>query len=148
MKYMVIVDEVSVVDKDKDPHIELGLGGDAVTNVAAVPIFKPIMVSDNGGFVYMDQEHIDVLIDYERKENLKSIINRMYGSISMAKFDTKSIPFIPYDSSTGSINPQAVCVLKCCDTCKHKDKLITQEPCFSCETNKGWYAKWEATDNG
>lgn len=145
MKYMVIVDEVSVLDKNNSPHIELGLGGDAVTNVTAVPIFKPIMVSDNGVFVYMDQEHIDVLIDYERKETLKSIINRMEQTVLTSdeewkKFVKTPVPFEPVDT-------KAVCILKCCDTCKHKDKLMTQEPCFSCETRYGWYEKWEAKND-
>ena len=145
MKYMIIVDEVSVLDKDGNPHIELGLGGDAITNIAAVPIFKPIMVSDNGGFVYMDQEHFDVLIDYERKENLKSLINRIEQNLLTSDEEWKKliknpIPFEP-------VNPKAVCVLKCCETCKHKAKLMTQEPCFSCETKRGWYEKWEAKEN-
>ena len=146
MKYMVIVDEEAVLDKDGNPHINLNVyDPEQYIDAVAVPIFKPIMVSDNGGFVYMDQEHIDVLIDYEIKENLKSIVNRMEQTLLTSdeewkKYIKTPVPFEP-------VNPKAVCFIKCCDTCKYKDKLITQEPCFSCETKRGCYEKWEAKEN-
>lgn len=78
--------------------------------------------------------------DQARKE-----FERSQGGVSYLHQDsiTKSVTQIPFPP----VNTNAVCILKCCDTCKHKDKLMTQEPCFSCETKNGWYEKWEAKDD-
>lgn len=34
---------------------------------------------------------------------------------------------------------------KGCNSCKHSDKLITEEPCMICNC---WSSKWEEKDDG
>lgn len=36
-------------------------------------------------------------------------------------------------------------VIKSCNNCKHKDKKLTEEPCFKCSAYR---SEWEETENG
>lgn len=37
--------------------------------------------------------------------------------------------------------------MKNCSNCKHRDKFITEEPCFSCKYTEEWEPKEEANEN-
>lgn len=39
-----------------------------------IPLVKPLVTNENGVALYLTQEHIDCLLDYEREESLKRIL--------------------------------------------------------------------------
>lgn len=45
-----------------------------------------------------------------------------------------------FENDSAPMHPE-----KYCGSCKHYLKMITEEPCFICNS---WLDKWEAADNG
>ena len=92
MKHVIIVDDemlsnFRIDDFGKTLVVKDGAGFERAFSL--VPLAKPLVVKEDGEKVYLTQEHIDCLIDFERKKELERAINSFNYLIKYDGGETK-----------------------------------------------------------
>lgn len=77
MKYLVILDDEILSNFRTDDYgktlVLIDKNG-FTRAMKLIPLVKPLVTNENGFALYLTQEHIDCLLDYEREESLKRIL--------------------------------------------------------------------------
>lgn len=78
MKHVIIIDDemlsnFRIDDCGKTLVVKDGAGFERAFSL--LPLAKPLVVKEDGEKVYLTQEHIDCLIDFERKKAFERVLN-------------------------------------------------------------------------
>lgn len=101
------------------------------------PLISEILVFDNGKSVYLDKDHIDALIDYERNIEVKKFVTRLIASfedIPMSKRGKRRCE-MSIDDAINIIENEKACVLRniqgCNRDCANCDLVLPDEDIIS-----------------
>lgn len=77
MKYLVMLDDEILSNFRTDDYgktlVLIDKNG-FTRAMKLIPLVKPLVTNENGVALYLTQEHINCLLDYEREESLKRIL--------------------------------------------------------------------------
>ena len=82
MKYIAVVDDnfISNFRRDDDGlTLVVKDKADCQRATRLKPIARPLLVMPDGQSLYLTQEHIDTLMDFEAKQKLKETVEWFYG---------------------------------------------------------------------
>lgn len=83
MKYIAVFDDDFLTDFRLDDNgltLVMTDKGGATRAVKLEPLIREILVFDNGKSCYLNRDHIDALIEYERNIEVKKAVTRLIAS--------------------------------------------------------------------
>ena len=82
MKYLLIVDDQYVKKYDNStPYVTAVLEDYLTIKLIVTPLQREMLVMPNGASAYLTQGHIDAMMEYEREQHIKEIVDKMNHSL-------------------------------------------------------------------
>lgn len=85
MKHLILIDDEMLsyfrVD-DYGKTIVFKDERDFPRGFSLIPLVRPILVTEQGEKAYLTQKHIDCLLDYEREESIKRVIESFHNDLA------------------------------------------------------------------